>query len=146
VGEAFSLSVIGEDAVPLPALSARWSIADATVAVISPDGRLVARRPGRTSVVAKYGHATAKATIDVLPEAVHEFRLSPAGPNVAVGNLVTLQAISSDGPVVAIWKSSSPRIAAALGDGVFRALRPGTAEICASGGDRRSCTTMEIVR
>ena len=88
----------------------------------------------------------ARAVFDVVERRVPQFAVRPAHPRLAVGSVLSFEALSADGPVEARWSSSTSRIAVALGGSIFRAVEPGEAEICASASARRSCTTVEVRR
>jgi hypothetical protein len=143
-GASTRLSVFGDDEVELLPGGVQWAVTDAAVIIVSPEGIVTARSHGRAEAVARCGDVEARSSITVLAPPVPHFSVHPKSPRLAVGNIVTVQALALVGPVDVNWSSSSPGIVAALGNGVFRAVRRGTSDVCAIAGTRRSCTIVEV--
>jgi hypothetical protein len=60
------VEVLG-DGGPLPSPMLHWQVTHPEVAIISQDGEIEGRSPGKTDVVASYGDLEARAAVEVLP-------------------------------------------------------------------------------
>jgi len=145
-GESLLARAIADSSVELPATSVRWSVDEPAIAMVSPRGVLTARAPGRGELIGSYAGREARAMFEVTERRVPQFTVWPAHPQLVVGSVLSLEALSAEGPVDARWTSSAPRVVVALGGSLFRAVQPGEAEVCASANARRSCTTLEVRR
>lgn len=134
------------DGVPLAPGDVQWSVTDAEVALVSPDGTVSGRSAGTAEIRVSYGDLGARATLEVLPAAVPAFSIHPANVRVSVGRIISLEALSATGPIEARWTSGSPAVVASLGGNLFRAMSPGISKVCANAAPRRSCTSVEVAR
>ncbi len=145
-GESVLARPFAEDGTELLGSSVRWSVTASEVAIVTGWGLVTARSPGRTELIGLYGGHEGRVILEVEPRATPDFTVRPANPHISIGSLVSLQAISSAGPLEATWTSSAPRIAALLGGSIVRGVQPGKAVVCARASSRRSCTTVEVIR
>src|SRR3989441_238820 len=74
-----------------------FSSSNPRVASVTPDGRLHAAAPGRATITAKAGPATAALAVQVLPNTVARLAVDPAASAVRTGDVVHFAASAKDG-------------------------------------------------
>lgn len=118
----------------------RWTSSNPTVAQVNDRGFVEARAVGTTTVTATFMSMTATATITVVTARVTSLKLTPANPDLHVGEQAGLlaMAISSDGTSEevtdrSIWSSSDPKVVIVdRSNGGLIALAAGTATVKAA--------------
>ncbi len=118
----------------------RWVSRNPTVASVTDDGTLSAKRRGVAVVVAESGGFARAATITVMPPPVVAVAIDGAAPALVVGTVTTLRAIartaaraeSVDQERAFEWRSSDPSIATVAAGGAVTARKPGRVTISAT--------------
>jgi len=118
----------------------RWVSRNPTVASVTDDGTLSAKRRGVAVVVAESGGFARAATITVMPPPVVAVAIDGAAPALVVGTVTTLRAIartaaraeSVDQERAFEWRSSDPSIATVAAGGAVAARKPGRVTISAT--------------
>jgi hypothetical protein len=113
-----------------------WTSEDTTIATVSADGVVRARREGLTVVAASVAGKTATAEVQVLRATVDALALAPARLSLAVGGAAALRATPRDAggarlASAVMWTSSDPGVATVGGNGRVVAKGPGMATITA---------------
>jgi uncharacterized protein YjdB len=149
VGQTATISAVARDAADdeMPGLAARWTIANSSLAVVSPGTSATATdvavrglAQGLTSLTVTVD--TVEATIGVQVRQIPPARvtIAPRTASLLVGGSVALSAVAydADGAVLAgapiTWQSRGPTIASVDAGGVVRALAVGHASLVASAG------------
>jgi uncharacterized protein YjdB len=152
VGESGLLTARALDASGrmLPDRAASWSVADASVASVTQDGRVRALAPGITDIVARIDGRRASVSVTVSAEAVASVTVNPATVELDPGGTSTLSATvvgvrgSSLAGRALEWRSSNPAVATVSPDGVVTAQSTGTAAVSASAGSRTGQATVTV--
>jgi uncharacterized protein YjdB len=118
----------------------RWISRNPTVASVTDDGTLSAKRRGVAVVVAESGGFARAATITVTPPPVVAVVIDGVAPALVVGTVTSLRAIARmaaraenvDQERTFEWRSSDPAIATVAADGTVTARKPGHATISAT--------------
>jgi len=118
----------------------RWVSRNPTVASVTDDGTLSAKRRGVAVVVAESGGFARAGTITVMPPPVVAVVIDGVAPAVVVGSVTSLRAIarmaaraeSVDQERLFEWRSSDPAIATVSAGGTVTARKPGRATISAT--------------
>lgn len=139
VGDTLQLLAAGLDASQeeLTGREAVWASADSSVASVTNDGRVTARKLGSVQVQAVIEGKSAFAFVTVVPRPVASVTVAPATASVAAGATVQLQAAVADdrGAAVTtqpvIWRSSNDAIARVTSAGLVIGVAPGSATITA---------------
>jgi serine/threonine-protein kinase len=121
-------------------IAVRWVSRNPTVASVTDEGALAAKRRGVAVVVAESGGVARAATITVMPPPVVAVVIDGVPPAIAVGTVTTLRAIARmaaraeavDQERVFDWRSSDPAIATIAANGALTARKPGRATISAT--------------
>jgi hypothetical protein len=121
-----------------------WSSNRPAVLEVNAVGRLLAHTPGRATVSAASGGATASWTVTVVPNAVARIGLAPADTAIRTGDVVAFAFTASDAarkPVADArpeWTVAPVGDGTAIidGDGIFVAERPGIYRVVATLGAR----------
>jgi len=121
-------------------VAVRWVSRNPTVASVTDEGALSAKRRGVAVVVAESGGVARAATITVMPPPVVAVIIDGVPPALAVGTVTPLRAIvrmaaraeSVDQERVFDWRSSDPAIATIAANGTVTARKPGRATISAT--------------
>jgi len=128
-----------------------FTSSNAAVAAVTPDGDLRAAAPGRATITAKAGPASATVAIQVVPNTVARLVVEPAAGTVRTGDVVrfTTQARDAAGrPVrdVAVqWSlAAGPGVAAIDAQGVFVAELPGSYTVTAAVGTRSADAIVRV--
>jgi len=118
----------------------RWVSRNPTVASVTDDGTLAAKRRGVAVVVAESGGVARAATIIVMPPPVVAVVIDGVAPTLVVGTVTSLRAIARmaaraetvDQERVFEWRSSDPAVATVSTGGSVTARKPGRATISAT--------------
>ncbi len=130
-----------------------WSSATPAVAAVSADGRLVARRAGRTTVTARAGNgsaASAALDIEVLPGTLGALAVTPASAHARQGDVVRFDVAARDGAGKAIeglvptWSIAPGRGMIDAG-GHFVGYEPGEYTVTASLAGRSASARVTLV-
>lgn len=159
--QALVIPVIGEPvAAPVtvgsqPTPDTIWSDSPGVVSV-TPDGRLLAHREGSARVSARNGGPPLEIQVrlSAAPRQAGRdragqteevsLRVHPNRSAIRLGEIQGFQALTTAGPVPAVWSSSNEQKIAHLQDHLFQGLEPGQAQVCARANGRRACTTVEV--
>jgi uncharacterized protein YjdB len=152
VGESSLLTAraLNASGQTLPDRAASWSVADASVASVTQDGRVRALAPGITDIVARIDGRRASVSVTVSAEAVASVTVNPATIELDPGGTSTLSATvvgvrgSSLSGRVLEWRSSNPSVATVSPDGTVTAQSAGTAAVSASAGGRTGQATVTV--
>lgn len=124
------------------------------VVTVSADGRLTALAPGRATITARAGAATAPVALEVVANPVARLALEPAGRSVRTGDVLRFAARPTDAagkPVRGLavrWSldAVSPSgVAQVDDDGAFVAETPGRYTVTASIGGRTADAVVDVV-
>ena len=144
VGEQVTLAPTlgrGEEAV------FRFSSADKSVAKVSAQGVVTARKRGTTTITVRTHNGMEASTTVKVVKAPTSVALSASEIELNVGETTTLKATLPGGGSSAItWASDSADIASVDAKGGVKALRAGTAEITASTYNGLTATCVVTVR
>jgi uncharacterized protein YjdB len=108
-----------------------WRSDNDAVAMISPDGELVARSVGSTRIIAELDEARANVAVTVLPPAVAALHISPPPESVMAGDSFALTATPLDrwaGPLTGrtiAWSVSDVNVAMVTAGGWVITRNPG---------------------
>ncbi|HAN30888.1 MAG TPA: hypothetical protein DCQ06_04770, partial [Myxococcales bacterium] len=123
--------------------SAKWTVDNPAVAEVSAAGEVIAKASGSTTVRAASGDKEATAELTVKAASIVSLTLTPAAPQLSVGESVNMKLTASyddnsvaDVTAAASWKSSDTKVAKVelYNPGVVTAVGPGGANISASFG------------
>ncbi len=125
--------------------SVTWSSSDETIASVTQNGLVTAKKSGKATITAKAGEksATCEVTITTPVESVSLDRTSVS---LEEGQTTTLVATISPGDAdekTVTWTSSSPSIATVVG-GVVTALAEGNATITAKAGGKSATCAVSV--
>jgi serine/threonine protein kinase/uncharacterized protein YjdB len=142
VGDTLVLraTVLDAGGAPLPAREVAWASSDSSVAGVDPDGRVLARAPGRATLPATADGRRDSTTLTVSPVAVAELSVSEAPERVRAGTRFQLTATPLDqrGRMIdrdVAWHSSNERVARVSERGTVVAEASGEVRITARAGD-----------
>jgi uncharacterized protein YjdB len=118
----------------------RWTSRNPSVASVTDDGTLSAKRRGSAVVVAECSGSARAVTITVMPPPVVAVVIDGVPPAVVAGTTTALRAIArmaaragdADQERAFEWKSSDPAIATVAGNGTVTARKPGRVVISAT--------------
>lgn len=127
-----------------------WSSEDPSVAVVSADGLVTARRVGTVQVAASIEGKSGLAEITVNPTPVATVRLSPTSLDLFVGSSAQILAEPldplggplSDRPVS--WASNNASVATVSATGLVTALAPGGAIVTASSEGKTALASVTV--
>jgi hypothetical protein len=128
----------------VPSGAAVWSTDDPRVAVVIGGIVTAGDRPGTATITASYGGQASRAIVIVARDSGPAFAIRPESPRLRVGDVVTFDALSSQGPVRPRWDARPPRILAQSGPSTFSAKAAGKSVVCATAGGRSVCTTVAV--
>ncbi|MFL5609060.1 MAG: Ig-like domain-containing protein, partial [Gemmatimonadaceae bacterium] len=142
LGQVKPLAVVTRDAggAALAGRSVSWSSANASVAVVSPEGAVTATGIGTTMVTATSEGVSGSTTVTVTPVPVATVLVQPTTVTVTAGQSAALDFVLKDAtgtpldrtdrPVV--WSSSDHAVARVSSAGVVTGVAPGQATITAT--------------
>jgi uncharacterized protein YjdB len=146
VGNTLQLSAValGAGRAELPDRSVVWASADSTVASVSGDGMITAKKLGSVQIQAAIEGKSAYAFVSVVPRPIATVAVAPAAVAVAAGTTSQLQVALTDDrggaatgqPVV--WRSSNDAFARVTSTGLVSGVAPGTATITATAGEGKT--------
>ncbi|MGH7646112.1 MAG: Ig-like domain-containing protein, partial [Gemmatimonadales bacterium] len=139
LGDTVALTAAPRDAQNnvLPGRQVTWGSSDSTVASVSRNGTVMARREGTTTITALVEGRRATVTLAVTPAPVASVAVSPTAIALEVGDTLraNVQARDARGGVLSgrpvTWSSSSPRVATVSADGAVVGVAGGQATITA---------------
>jgi uncharacterized protein YjdB/alpha-tubulin suppressor-like RCC1 family protein len=152
VGRTLQFTALVRDAsgTELSGHALTWSTSDSSVADVSPNGAVTARKPGSATITAASEGQTASAPLTVVapeghepaPVAVASILMGPNPPALEVGTTTILKATPRDDrgkPLddrAVVWATSDPAVATVSSSGVVTAVAPGSSMITASSETR----------
>jgi uncharacterized protein YjdB len=130
-----------------------WSSADSSIATVSTDGLVSAKRVGTVRIAANSEGRSGAAEVVVRPLGPATVTVAPSSATLLVGQSTTLTATvrNADGEVLTdrapSWASSNGAVASVSQQGVVSAVGPGTATISASrdGVSGTAAVTVQLV-
>jgi uncharacterized protein YjdB len=140
LGNTLQLKLTALDAQEneLAGTGAVWASADTTVAVVSQEGVVTARRIGVVQLQAVMDGKSAFSVISVVAPRVAGVAVTPAGPSVVAGATVQLAVKVTDGAGATLadrlvfWQSSNDGVARVTSTGLVNGVAAGTATITAT--------------
>jgi uncharacterized protein YjdB len=152
VGASFTLQAEARDAngEVIPGRSAFWAVEDPTIAFVSEDGRVTARRTGSVNVAASIEGKSGLATVTVTNVPVASVSVSPNNATLRVGENTTFSAVVRDagGAVLTnrpvAWTSSVPAVATVSTTGRVVAVSPGSTIISAESEGRSGLAAVNV--
>jgi hypothetical protein len=127
-----------------------WRSSAPAVAAISAEGLLGAVAPGRTTITASAGAATASFDVDVVPGTITSLTITPATTNARTGDVIRFRIDARDDAGRAVtdltptW-SFSPGHGVIDEGGAFVGYDAGVYTIIANLGDRSAAATVRLV-
>jgi plastocyanin len=112
-----------------------WKSDQPSVAMVTADGRVTARAPGRATLLVAAGHASRRIDVRVVPNPVSQVAIEPAQAQIRAGDVITFRFAARAATrvlpdVVPEW-ALSPGGGQIEADGSFVAERPGTYRVIA---------------
>ena len=152
VGGTLQLAVSGmtsgNDSIPVS--SARWRSRAPAIADVGPNGLVVAKAPGRATIVAEAGALSASTEIVVRANPVRALRVNAVTRPMRTGDVVKLTATASDARGATL-RTTPVRWSVSGGgaeidrDGYFVAEDPGVYTVTASVGSVGGATSVQVV-
>jgi plastocyanin len=126
-----------------------WSLSEATLGRITPEGVFSAVRAGGGDVLARYEEVVGKASVEVFPGRLAFLKIVPESLALKAGEGVRLQAVGEDafGNVVktkVIWTLSDPAIAVIDAEGLLSAGKEGKGYLLAAADDIVDAVPVEV--
>ena len=123
-----------------------WSSSDETIAIVS-NGVVIAKKVGKTVVIAQAGNKTATCQVTVLATDVTSVTLDKTTASLRAGETVTLTATvnPSDATDKTVTWTTSDQSVATVSNGVVTAKKVGTATITAKAGDKTATCQITVV-
>jgi hypothetical protein len=130
-----------------------WVSSDTTVATVSSDGVVSARKPGQANIIAIAGTQSAQAVVNVAAKPAPTkptISVTPSTASVVTTKTVNLVAsvVDTNGKQVTspsvTWSSDKPSIATVSQAGVVTGVAAGTAKITASSGGVSASATITV--
>jgi hypothetical protein len=127
----------------------QWTSGMPAAIAVDGDGFVTAVAPGRATITAKDGAATASQNVLVVPNTIAEVALTPRRQSVRTGDVVRFAATPKDaagrtiGGLAPTW-SFAPGHGQIDADGAFVAYEPGTYVVTASYGQRSSDAVVKV--
>ena len=123
-----------------------WSTSDETIAIVS-NGVVIAKKIGKTVVIAEAGNKTATCQVTVLATDVTSVTLDKTTASLKAGETVTLTATvnPSDATDKTVTWTTSDQSVATVSDGVVTAKKVGTATITAQAGNKTATCQITVV-
>lgn len=152
VGDTRQLTatVLDANGAPLAGRTVAWTSRAPGVASVSSTGLVSALSPGTATIVASIDGVNAEATITVRAQPVASVLLTPQTSTLSVGGTVQLTAVPRDaagnpltGRTVS-FTTSDPSVATVDGNGLVKAVGPGTAQIRATSEGASATSTITV--
>lgn len=130
--------------------SARWRSRTPAIADVGPNGLMVAKAPGRATIIAESGALSTTSEIVVRPNPVRSVRVDPVTRPARTGDVVRLTAVALDArgaPITGTpvrWSVSGAGAQVDKG-GYFVAEDPGVYTVTASVGSVGNATSVQVV-
>jgi uncharacterized protein YjdB len=152
LGAIFTLQAEARDADDelITGRRAFWAAEDPSIALVSDNGRVTARRVGSVKVAASIEGKSGLATVTVTTIPVATVTVSPGNATLLVGENKTLAAVVRDasGSVLpnrpVAWTSSSPAVATINGAGQVVAVSAGSTIISAESEGRSGLAAVNV--
>ena len=124
-----------------------WSSSDASVATVSDDGTVTAKKEGTATITAQAGGKTATCAVTVNPIPVENVTLNVTtlklAPNMTKTLTATVNPDDADDKTVT-WSSSNPAVATVSNDGMVTAVKVGAATITAQAGGKTAACEVTV--
>jgi hypothetical protein len=126
-----------------------WRSSAPAVARVSSTGLVTAIAPGRTTIAAAAGAATATMPVQVVANTIATVEITPAEPEARQGDVITFTAVAKDragGRISGLtpsW-SFSPGLGMIDGDGAFVGYEPGEYTVTANFGARSADAVVRL--
>ncbi|HET7553397.1 MAG TPA: Ig-like domain-containing protein [Gemmatimonadaceae bacterium] len=130
-----------------------WVSSDTTIATVSSDGVVSARKPGQANIIATAGDHSAQAVVNVAAKPAPKkptISVTPSAASVVAGKTVSLVVSVADtsGKKIAspsvTWSSDKPGVATVSQAGVVTGVAAGTAKITASSAGVSASATITV--
>ncbi len=144
------LQLIGRTRGALSRVEPIWSSSDHDVLRVSPEGEVVAVRPGSAHIIGQAGGETARAGFQVTRVEATTVRILPQLQALGLGEEVPLQAVVADRLGVVLqdrvisWRSDNLQVVVIEADGVLRAVGVGRARVVASCGTGTTALELRV--
>ncbi|MDQ6887061.1 MAG: Ig-like domain-containing protein [Gemmatimonadota bacterium] len=139
VGQTLLLSATPRDASgnALAGRSISWSSNNSGIATVSSSGLVTAVGAGSATITATSEGVGASAVISVTAATAASVSVTPASPNLTVGQSVQLSAVAKDGSGATMagsvaWSSASPSIATVSASGLVTGVAAGSTTVTAT--------------
>jgi uncharacterized protein YjdB len=152
VGASFTLQAEARDAddAVIPGRNAFWAAEDPSIAFVSSDGRVTARKTGRVKVAASIEGKSGMSTVTVTTVPVASVAVLPNNATLLVGENKALTAVVRDAGGVVLtnrpvaWTSSSPAVATVSATGNVVAVSAGSTVISAESEGRSGLAAVNV--
>jgi hypothetical protein len=143
-GARLTATVLARDGTPLENATVTWSSDSPEIATIDQSGFVTAIAPGKVTVRAHAGSASATTGVNVVRNSIASIAVEPRTTSARTGDVVRFSAKASGEASPSIRWSVSGAGASIDPDGGFVAERPGAYVVTASVGDRSSIATVNV--
>jgi trimeric autotransporter adhesin len=131
-------------------LSVVWTVSDAAVAAVSPQGAVLALNPGNTVVRASLNGVVGSSLLTVGSAALLAIDVTPDAPRLSKGTQVDVvatgvysDASTQDLSALVVWTSSAPEVATVVATAAL-AKQPGQAMLTATLGEMSGTTVLTV--
>lgn len=127
-----------------------WSSSSPRIARVRPDGLLLALAPGRVSLTARLGGASAVLPLEVIPNRIASLAIEPGLAEAKQGDVIRFRVVARDAAgsaledVVPVW-TFSPGHGMIDQDGAFVGYDVGSYTVTAHLGDQTADATVSLV-
>lgn len=126
----------------------QWKSSDVKIATVSDAGLVKAVAPGKVTITATSGKASATCEVTVSPIAAQKIILSKDKVSVTVADTIkiiaTVQPENTTDKTIT-WTSSDEKIATVSAEGIITAVKVGTATITATCGDIKATCEVTVL-